>query len=57
MTDRYGNLATPTSYRAKAGFLTWLDRLAPGAGGANASSVFGRPVYWATWSVRPVAAK
>ncbi|WP_244472633.1 hypothetical protein [Methylobacterium sp. Leaf89] len=57
MTDRYGNLATPTNYRAKAGFLTWLDRLAPGPGGANASSVFGRPVYWATWSVRPVAAK
>ncbi|WP_247636546.1 hypothetical protein [Methylobacterium sp. 37f] len=57
MTDRYGNLATPTSYQAKAGFLTWLDRVAPGPGGANGSSVFGRPVYWATWSVRPVAAK
>ncbi|MGU3361042.1 hypothetical protein ACLBWX_11975 [Methylobacterium sp. M6A4_1b] len=57
MTDRFGNLATPTNYRAKAGFLTWLDRLAPGPGGASASSVFGRPVYWATWSVRPVAVK
>lgn len=57
MTDRYGNLATPTNYRAKAGFLTWLDRLAPGQTGTGASSVFGRPVYWATWSVRPVAGR
>jgi hypothetical protein len=57
MTDRYGNLATPTTYRTKAGFLTWLDRLAPGQAGTGPSSVFGRPVYWGTWSVRPVAAR
>ncbi|GJD72494.1 hypothetical protein [Methylobacterium goesingense] len=57
MTDRYGNLATPTNYRAKAGLVTWLDRLAPGQAGTGASSVFGRPVYWGTWSVRPVVGR
>lgn len=57
MTDRYGNLDTPASYSAKAGFLTWLDRLAPGYEERGASSVFGRPVYWGTWSVRPVEAR
>ncbi|MCJ2035978.1 hypothetical protein [Methylobacterium sp. J-068] len=56
MTDRYGNLATPTNYRNKAGFLTWLDRLAPGHD-TGTSSVFGRPTYWGTWSVRPVAGR
>ncbi|KAB1075689.1 hypothetical protein [Methylobacterium planeticum] len=57
MTDRYGNLDTPASFPAKAGFLTWLDRLAPGQDGTGASTVFGRPVYWGTWSVRQVGAK
>jgi len=57
MTDRYGNLATPTNYRTKAGLVTWLDQLAPGQSGANPSSVFGRPVYWGTWSVRPVTGR
>jgi len=57
MTDRYGNLATPTNYPGKAGFLTWLDRRAPGTGGQPTSSVFGRPIYWGTWSVRPVEAR
>jgi hypothetical protein len=57
MTDRYGNLDTPASFPAKAGFLTWLDRLAPGQEGTGASTVFGRPVYWGTWSVRQVGAK
>ncbi|WP_236960821.1 hypothetical protein [Methylobacterium durans] len=57
MTDRYGNLDTPASFSAKAGFLTWLDRLAPREDGTEASSVYGRPVYWATWSVRVVGAR
>ena len=57
MTDRYGNLATPTSYPGKAGFLTWLDRRAPGSDGPGPSSVFGRPIYWGTWSVRPLEAR
>jgi hypothetical protein len=57
MTDRYGNLDTPASFPAKAGFLTWLDRLAPGQEGTGASTVYGRPVYWGTWSVRPVGAR
>lgn len=57
MTDRYGNLDTPGSYPAKAGFITWLDRLAPGYDEPGPSSVFGRPVYWGTWSVRPAEAR
>lgn len=60
MTDRYGNLETPTNYSAKAGFLTWLDRLAPGADGSGSttsSTVYGRPVYWGTWSVRAAGTK
>ncbi|WP_336487996.1 hypothetical protein [Methylobacterium nigriterrae] len=57
MTDRYGNLDTPASFPAKAGFLTWLDRLAPGQEGTGASTLYGRPVYWGTWSVRTIGAK
>ncbi|MFD0934684.1 hypothetical protein ACFQ12_05720, partial [Methylobacterium trifolii] len=57
MTDRYGNLDTPGSFSGKAGFLTWLDRLAPRADGSEASSLYGRPVYWGTWSVRLVTPK
>lgn len=57
MTDRYGNLDTPANYPGKAGLLTWIDRLAPRADGSAASTLYGRPVYWATWSVRPVGAK
>ena len=52
MTDSYGNLDVPGTYAGKSGLLTWVDRLAPGAGGAEGSSVYGRPVYWATWTVR-----
>jgi hypothetical protein len=52
MTDRYGNLETPGLYPDKGGFLTWLDRRAPRADGGDASSLYGRPVFWATWSVR-----
>lgn len=48
MTDRYGNLDTPTAYSGKGGFLTWTDARVPGA--ANAK---GHPVYWSTWTVRP----
>lgn len=53
MTDAEGNLDTPAIYPSKGGFLTWLDRLAPTASGRDASSLYGRPVYWATWTVRP----
>lgn len=53
MTDRYGNLDAPGIYPDKGGFLTWLDRRAPRADGSDASSLYGRPVFWATWSVRP----
>lgn len=53
MTDRYGNLDAPGIYPDKGGFLTWLDRRAPRADGGDASSLYGRPVFWATWSVRP----
>ncbi|WP_152277145.1 hypothetical protein [Methylorubrum populi] len=56
MTDRYGNLDTPAIYPDKGGFLTWLDRRAPRIDGSDASSLYGRPVYWATWTVRPRAA-
>lgn len=52
MTDRYGNLDTPTIFPGKGGFLTWLDRLAPRADGTEASTLYGRPVYWSTWTVR-----
>ncbi|SDN98487.1 hypothetical protein SAMN05216360_113112 [Methylobacterium phyllostachyos] len=52
MTDAQGNLDTPSIYPNKAGFLTWLDRLAPTASGRDTSSLYGRPVYWATWTVR-----
>jgi hypothetical protein len=52
MTDSHGNLDVPGTYAGKSGLLTWVDRLAPGAGGAEGSSVYGRPVYWATWTVR-----
>ncbi len=55
MTDRYGNLETPDIYPDKGGFLTWLDRRAPRADGGDASSLYGRPVFWATWSVRAKA--
>ncbi|AWN38909.1 hypothetical protein DK427_08105 [Methylobacterium radiodurans] len=55
MTDRYGNLDLPGSLSAKSGFLTWLDRLAPRRDGSRASALYGRPVYWATWTVRAVA--
>lgn len=52
MTDAYGNLDLPTIYAGKAGLLTWVDRLAPGAGGYEGSRIYGRPAYWATWTVR-----
>ena len=55
MTDRYGNLDTPGSLSVKAGFLTWVDRLAPRADLGEGSRIYGRPVYWATWTVRPVS--
>ncbi|MCJ2122737.1 hypothetical protein [Methylobacterium sp. J-077] len=57
MTDAQGNLDTPAVYAGKAGFLTWLDRLAPTASGRDASSLYGRPVYWATWTVRRIGAQ
>jgi hypothetical protein len=57
MTDAEGNLDTPAIYPGKAGFLTWLDRLAPTATGRDASSLYGRPVYWATWTVRRIGAQ
>ncbi|MCJ2048996.1 hypothetical protein [Methylobacterium sp. J-070] len=57
MTDAQGNLDTPLIYPGKAGFLTWLDRLAPTASGRDASSLYGRPVYWATWTVRRIGAQ
>ena len=52
MTDAYGNLDLPATYAGKSGLLTWVDRLAPGAGGAEGSRIYGRPAYWATWTVR-----
>jgi hypothetical protein len=57
MTDAQGNLDTPAIYPSKAGFLTWLDRLAPTASGRDTSSLYGRPVYWATWTVRQTGAQ
>lgn len=57
MTDRYGNLDTPNTFSLKGGFLTWLDRLAPRADGSDTSSLYGRPVYWGTWTVRPIASR
>ncbi|GJD96595.1 hypothetical protein OCOJLMKI_3818 [Methylobacterium iners] len=57
MTDRYGNLDTPASFPGKGGFLTWLDRFAPGYEAMSASTVYGRPIFWGTWSVRKVGAK
>lgn len=57
MTDRYGNLDTPSSFTSKSGFLTWVDRLAPRQDGGNGSTIYGRPVYWGTWSVRTLAPK
>ena len=57
MTDRYGNLDTPSTFSVKGGFLTWLDRLAPRADGGEASNLYGRPTYWATWTVRTVSAR
>lgn len=53
MTDRYGNLDAPAIYPDKGGFLTWLDRRAPRLDGSDASSLYGRPVFWATWTVQP----
>ncbi|MCJ2015776.1 hypothetical protein [Methylobacterium sp. J-076] len=52
MTDAYGNLDVPATYAGKSGLLTWVDRLAPGAGGYEGSQVYGRPVYWSTWTAR-----
>ncbi len=52
MTDAYGNLDVPGTFAGKSGLLTWVDRFAPGAGGTQGSTVYGRPVYWATWTVR-----
>jgi len=52
MTNAYGNLDVPTVYAGKSGLLTWVDRLAPGAGGYEGSRVYGRPVNWATWTTR-----
>lgn len=52
MTDAYGNLDLPTTYAGKSGLLTWVDRLSPGAGGYEGSRVYGRPAFWATWTVR-----
>lgn len=52
MTDSYGNLDVPAAYAGKSGLLTWVDRLAPGAGGYEGSRIYGRPVYWATWTAR-----
>jgi hypothetical protein len=57
MTDAQGNLDTPAIYPGKAGLLTWLDRLAPTASGRDASTLYGRPVYWATWTVRRIGAQ
>ncbi|MGH1590945.1 hypothetical protein ACRBEV_24480 [Methylobacterium phyllosphaerae] len=57
MTDAEGNLDTPAIYPSKAGFLTRLDRLAPTASGRDTSSLYGRPVYWATWTVRRIGAQ
>lgn len=57
MTDAEGNLDTPAVYPGKAGFLTWLDRLAPTASGRDTSSLYGRPVYWASWTVRRIDAQ
>ncbi len=57
MTDAQGNLDTPAIYPGKGGFLTWLDRLAPTASGRDTSSLYGRPVYWATWTVRQTGAQ
>lgn len=57
MTDRYGNLDTPSSHANKAGFLTWLDPLAPRSDGTETSVLYGRPVYWGSWSVRQVRTK
>ncbi|MDP4024523.1 hypothetical protein Q8W71_18015 [Methylobacterium sp. NEAU 140] len=56
MTDAYGNLDAPGIYAGKGGMLTWLDQLAPAATGGGGSSLYGRPVYWGTWSVRQVSA-
>ncbi|WP_426219255.1 hypothetical protein [Methylobacterium sp. NFXW15] len=55
MTDAHGNLDLPATYAGKSGLVTWVDRLAPGAGGSTGSKVYGRPVYWATWTVRRTA--
>lgn len=55
MTDRYGNLDVPDALSAKSGFLTWLDRLAPRRDGSADSTLYGRPVYWGTWTARPVS--
>lgn len=52
MTDSHGNLDVPGAYAGKSGLLTWVDRLAPGAGGYEGSRIYGRPVYWATWTTR-----
>jgi hypothetical protein len=52
MTDSYGNLDVPATYGGKSGFLTWVDRLSPGAGGSTGSRVYGRPAFWATWTAR-----
>lgn len=56
MTDSHGNLDVPAIYAGKSGLLTWVDRLAPGAGGYDGSRVYGRPVYWATWTTRKTGA-
>ena len=57
MTDAHGNLDTPGIYARKGGLLTWLDRLAPREDGRDTSSFYGRPVYWATWTVQAADGK
>lgn len=52
MTDRYGNLDTPSTFPTKGGFLVWLDRLAPRSDGTEGSTLYGRPLFWSTWTVR-----
>ncbi len=52
MTDRYGNLDVPAIYPGKGGLVTWLDRRAPRTDGSEGSTLYGRPVFWSTWTVQ-----